>query len=43
MFAKTRRKCILAGSVAASLLLAVLVNMSVSRTFSERRGNIYIG
>jgi len=43
MFAKTRRKCILAGSVAASLLLTVLANMSVSRTFSERRGNIYIG
>ena len=29
MFTKTRRQCIPAGSVAASLLLTVLVNMSV--------------
>ena len=35
-FAKTRRKCIPAGSVAASLLLTVLANLSVSRTLSDR-------
>ena len=34
-FAKTRRKCIPADSVAASLLLTALVNLSVSRTFRD--------
>ena len=42
MFAKTRRECFPAGSVAASLLLKVLANMSVSRTFIDRPGNIRI-
>ena len=42
MFAKTRRKCIPAGSIAASLLLTVLTNLSISRTSSARRGNIDI-
>ena len=42
MFTKTRRECIPVGSVAASLLLTVLANMSVSRTLSDRRRNIYI-
>ena len=32
MFAKTRRECVPAGSVAASLLLTVLVYMSASCT-----------
>jgi hypothetical protein len=32
MFTKTRRECIPAGSGAASLLLTVLVNISVSST-----------
>ena len=41
MLAKTRRKCFAAGSVTASPLLTVLASMSVSRTFSGRRGNIY--
>ena len=37
MFAKTHRKCIPAGSVAASVLLTVMANMSVSLTFSDRQ------
>jgi len=37
MLSKTRRKCIRAGSVAASLLLTVLASMAVSRTFSDRQ------
>ena len=32
MFTKTRRECIPAGSVAASLLLTVFVNMFISCT-----------
>ena len=37
MFTKTRRECIAAGSVAASLLLTVLANMSGYRTFNNRQ------
>ena len=37
MFAKTRRKCTPAGSVAAPLLLTVLANMPVSHTIRDRQ------
>ena len=36
MFAKARRKCIPAGSVASSVLLTVLANRPVSGTFRDR-------
>ena len=43
MFTKTHRECIPVGSVAASLLLTVLANMSVSRTLSDRQIGASIG
>ena len=42
LFAKTRRECVPTDSVAASLLLTVLANKSVSRTVSDPRQNIHI-
>ena len=42
MFTKTHREYIPVGSVASSLLLTVLANMSVSYTFGDRQFGIYI-
>ena len=40
MFAKTRRERVPVGSRAASLLITVLENMSVSCTVRDRRRNV---